>query len=177
MSKMKRWIDGNELMKMWDIKPIDLIDLILEGKITPYDFPQKTPYDISKDLEEDERFSEIINANLYGDPIGDHKFIEEKIGHFLFKFEAISNIEKEYQSDTIKEDKLSRKSTIHKERCRAIAALMWAKDPKFTIEDMISSDAINKYGCENKVYHEKTLRKWINDLCPNRNPGRRPNPQ
>jgi hypothetical protein len=27
------------------------------------------------------------------------------------------------------------------------------------------------------MFTEKTLRDWIKDLCPNRKPGRRPNPK
>ena len=67
-----------------------------------------------------------------------------------------------------------RKSTIHKERCRAIAALIWSKSPDVTIADMILRDEIAVFGCEGKIYSGGTLRNWINDLCPNRAPGRRP---
>jgi len=67
-----------------------------------------------------------------------------------------------------------RKEQAHREKCRAIATMLWEKTPNRTIEDMIRSDELNKFGCENKVYTEKTMREWIKDLCPNRNPGRRP---
>jgi hypothetical protein len=59
-----------------------------------------------------------------------------------------------------------------KERTRAIAALLWEKNPNITIADMIQKDEITKFGCESKIYAEKTLRNWIKDLCPNRSPGR-----
>lgn len=65
-------------------------------------------------------------------------------------------------------------SQRHRERCRAIAALLWSQDPNITIKDMSYCDEIATYGCEKKVYNENTLRDWIKDLCPNREPGRRP---
>lgn len=69
---------------------------------------------------------------------------------------------------------LARPSQRHKERCRAIAALLWANDPNVTIADMVLRDEIALYGCEGKNYTEQVLRTWISDLCPNRKPGRRP---
>jgi hypothetical protein len=51
--------------------------------------------------------------------------------------------------------------------------MIWAKEPERTIPDLATCDEITRYGCENKIYHEETLRRWIKDLCPNRQPGRR----
>jgi hypothetical protein len=62
----------------------------------------------------------------------------------------------------------------HKERCRAVAACIWKREPHLTIEDIIQHDDINDIACENRIYSAKTLREWIKDLCPNRQPGRRP---
>ena len=61
-----------------------------------------------------------------------------------------------------------------RERCRAIAQFLWMTDQGITIADMIFKDEITTIGCEGKNYGEKIVRSWINDLCPNRNPGRRP---
>ena len=61
-----------------------------------------------------------------------------------------------------------------KERCRAIAELLWKENQNITIADMICKDQITKIGCEETKYGEKVLRDWIKNLCPNRNPGRRP---
>lgn len=62
----------------------------------------------------------------------------------------------------------------HKERCRAIAEMLWEKHPEITIADMSLKNEIVKYGCEGKVYAEDTMRNWLKDLCPDRSPGRRP---
>ncbi|MBI4667466.1 MAG: hypothetical protein HY751_13775 [Nitrospinae bacterium] len=71
-------------------------------------------------------------------------------------------------------DKPLRNNQRHRERSRAIAQLLWKQNLKIKIEDMIHSDEINGIACEGKIYGPKTLRNWVNDLCPNRNPGRRP---
>lgn len=62
----------------------------------------------------------------------------------------------------------------HKERCRAVAECIWLRHPTMTIEDVIYHDEINGIACENRNYAAKTLREWMKDLCPNRQPGRRP---
>lgn len=62
----------------------------------------------------------------------------------------------------------------HRERCRAVAECIWMREPHLTIEDMIQHDDINGIACENRTYAAKTLREWLKDLCPNRQPGRRP---
>ncbi|RKX62138.1 MAG: hypothetical protein DRP37_02340 [Thermodesulfobacteriota bacterium] len=62
----------------------------------------------------------------------------------------------------------------HKKQCRKVAKSLWKKNPTMTIADMIQRDEITIGVCEDKAYKEKTIRKWINDLCPNRVPGRRP---
>ncbi len=70
-----------------------------------------------------------------------------------------------------------REARRHKERVRAIAALIWKGNPSKTIADMIQSDAINGIACENRnpVYSEDTLRKWVKDLNPQEGqPGRPP---
>lgn len=62
----------------------------------------------------------------------------------------------------------------HKERCRALAEYQWSKNAETTIAEMIQFEPIIKIGCEGKPYKPETLHGWINDLCPNRRPGRRP---
>lgn len=60
----------------------------------------------------------------------------------------------------------------HKERCRAIAEMMWSSDPSMTIAALILTDEITKFGCQCKIYSDGVLRDWVNDLAPNRSPGR-----
>lgn len=60
----------------------------------------------------------------------------------------------------------------HKIDSRAAALKLWSESPERTIQDMIQRDEI-AHACDGVVYGEKTIRNWINDLCPNRKPGRR----
>ena len=57
-------------------------------------------------------------------------------------------------------------------KCRDIAKIIWAKDPTITIVDMINEDEIVKASTKKngKLYTEKTVRNWIKDLCPDREP-------
>jgi hypothetical protein len=89
---------------------------------------------------------------------------------------------------TDEDQPLRRKSDRHRERCRAIAALLWQQDKEQdkeprTIADMIGKEVdgreiggkeIKEFGCEGLKYRKHTLRDWIKDLAPNREPGRRP---
>ncbi|WP_167631599.1 hypothetical protein [Mariprofundus ferrooxydans] len=65
-----------------------------------------------------------------------------------------------------------RNSQRHKERCRAIAALLWSTHSDITIADMAVSDAITMYGCEEKNYSERVIQNWIRDLHPDPKRGR-----
>jgi hypothetical protein len=60
-----------------------------------------------------------------------------------------------------------------RERCRAIAEMIWEQHPEITITQLIQSDLIFQFGCEREFRSEKAMRSWINDLCPNRGAGRR----
>lgn len=51
-----------------------------------------------------------------------------------------------------------------KERCRAIAEMLWDKDPSIKTKDMIVHPAIKKYGAG--MYVPKTIYGWIKDLAP-----------
>jgi hypothetical protein len=181
MSKYRRWIEADELMKRWEIGPLDLTDYVLESRLIAY-YRNKIPHDIKYDLMSGEELSEEymeINGK-WENALKKYVFIGDRITEFIFKYKDILNFEKEYQDDcpdivNIREKPLCHNGR-HRERCRALAAFLWEKYPDTTIEDMIKNYALIKYGCENKIplYHGKTLRKWIHDLCPNNKPGRRP---
>jgi len=65
-----------------------------------------------------------------------------------------------------------RPSQRHRRQCREVAEKIWAENPDITIADLVVSDEITQ-SCDGHIYQEKTIRGWINDLCPNRSPGRR----
>ena len=61
-----------------------------------------------------------------------------------------------------------------KQRCRAIAELLWRRDGKATLSDIYRHEWIRQVACSGSPPAEKTFRDWVKDLNPNRNPGRRP---
>ncbi|MDD3765431.1 MAG: hypothetical protein PHP86_19215 [Nevskiales bacterium] len=60
------------------------------------------------------------------------------------------------------------------ERCRAIAQLLWERDPTATLPDVFRHEWIQRIACEGRPVTEGTFRNWVKDLNPNRSPGRRP---
>jgi hypothetical protein len=181
MSNYLRWIDADKLMERWGIGSLDLTDYVLESKLIAYTRDKK-PHRTYYDLLDDEQLSfEWIEVDEKIErAIGTYVYFGDRVNEFIFRFSDILQFEKElsenYQNLPNNEEKPMRNDQRHKERCRALAGYLWEKHPDTTIKDMIQTDALIKYGCENRIprYHEKTLRKWIHDLCPNNKPGRRP---
>lgn len=64
----------------------------------------------------------------------------------------------------------------HRERARAVAALVWSRNPDITIADMIVRNEVNRIACEGgqRIYNETVLRRWIKDLRPQGQPTGRP---
>jgi hypothetical protein len=83
----------------------------------------------------------------------------------------------ETPTDSEEESRPLRRSKIDRERCRAIAKVIWEREQDTTIADMINRREIIEHGCYGHRYSEGTLRNWIKDLAPNRAPGRRPSAQ
>lgn len=65
-----------------------------------------------------------------------------------------------------------RPSQKHRLACRKVAEEIWEKFPTLTIVAMSKKPEI-KEACDSMEYTEKTIRRWVNDLCPNRKGGRR----
>ena len=107
------------------------------------------------------------------------KFIEnyrEIVTRRIFSYADIWQLKEKHLKkviDCIKSKKTMRPSYNHKKTCRRVAKKIWEKDATITIADMCICDEISE-ACNGEIYPEPTLRKWIKDLCPNRNPGRRP---
>jgi hypothetical protein len=119
----------------------------------------------------------------FGQPISDQFFLgmcshgNFSISEAWFKTSDVEKVEKELQIKpkpfTGKKERKLRPEQKHRENCRVIAEQLWKKDPKITIADMAVSEEIYN-ACDEIMYTEKTIRKWIKELCPDRSPGRRP---
>jgi len=63
--------------------------------------------------------------------------------------------------------------TIHHERCRAVAELLWSMEPDIEIAKMAQRSEIVQYGCEGHDYDVRTVCRWLASLKVDRRPGRR----
>jgi len=63
--------------------------------------------------------------------------------------------------------------TIHHERCRAVAELLWSMEPDIEIAKMAQRSEIAQYGCEGHDYDVRTVCRWLASLKVDRRPGRR----
>ena len=72
-----------------------------------------------------------------------------------------------------------KRSTIHHERCRAVAELLWSMEPEMTIAEMARRSEIIQFGCEGHEYDMRTISRWLASLKADRRPGqpRKKNPE
>jgi hypothetical protein len=64
-----------------------------------------------------------------------------------------------------------KRSTIHHERSRAVAELLWSITPGLSIAEMARREEIIKYGCEGREYDMRTVSRWLASLKEERRPG------
>ena len=64
-----------------------------------------------------------------------------------------------------------KRTTIHHERCRAVAELLWSMEPGIPIAEMARRAEIVQYGCEGKEYDMRTVSRWLASLKADRRPG------
>lgn len=156
MNRVRQYISGDNLIKRWNISLMDLLRLVLESKLTAYG-------NYGNPLLPTMKFT--ITETDYSVGIGGCYFLLEDI----ISFERSEVIKEDVPSIDIP---LTRTSTKYRERCRAIAGLLWELNPKTTIASMIMKKEFLKYGCEGVEYTINTRRGWIADLCPNAKAGR-----
>lgn len=158
ITKSVRVINEKDLQERWDIDREELWSVVEERNLEPVD-----PLGVKiEDFEElDQR---LLRYSLY-DEI-----------RWYFQLSDVEHIEKEHKIEPKTPGNQNRPklrpNQWHNLRSREVAKELWKKDPKITIADMIMRDEIAA-ACDGRLYNEKTLRKWIKDLCPDRLPGRR----
>jgi hypothetical protein len=59
----------------------------------------------------------------------------------------------------------------HRLACRAVAERLRKENPNMRPHEMILKNEIAQ-ACEGKHYADETIRRWVNDICPNRRPGK-----
>jgi hypothetical protein len=171
MSQFRKWITGAEAMKLLNISRLDLIELVKDRKLQAHDHLTGEPV-------------EIMNRPagfLFGDDFGSVSIKHAPGGGYTFGPALISPKGVESCAFLITEMESLRKTQLKKRRnedkwdmVRKEAIKKWESNPHITIHDMALSDEIIEI--LGSKYAEKTIRKHIKDLCPNRSQGRRPVP-
>ena len=64
-----------------------------------------------------------------------------------------------------------KRTTIHHERCRAVAELLWSMEPGIPIAEIARRTEIVQYGCEGHEYDMRTVSRWLASLKADRHPG------
>jgi hypothetical protein len=156
MSKLRKWLTGSEVMKRLDISSLDLYELAEDNRpLRAYD-----PFTgrVMGDYLQLQKIDVLINPLRLRGP-----GVELEKCYFLVS--QVEALEKTQQKPKPRnEDKW--------DVVRRKAAELWKSDPTITIADMASRDEITLILGRN--YADKTIKEHIKDLCPNRNPGRRP---
>jgi hypothetical protein len=183
MDSSLRWITAEELKDRWKMKDFEIAKILLEFDIKAHDLIEDRELSIKANNNYlDFCFDEspaYIEENYYtiADVIRKLQYLMFKLSYIeLFENDQLNNANRNLPPDCEVEVKL-RPNQRHKERCRAVAELIWKSTPDITIDDMARKDEINGIACEKKDYTVDTIRTWIKDLCPNRAPGRRPKPE
>jgi hypothetical protein len=162
-SKIKT-IGLDEICSRWEADEMDVYQTLLTFQLNPVD-PVGLPLDV-------QRISDLINVE---------KILSDS--DLLYSRSDIERIEQEcgitpnINAQPESTGKKLKHNQIQRLECRKIAEKLWKTDPTITIEDMIRKDELAKFSFQkdgSKMYSLTTLRVWINDLCPNRDPGRRP---
>ena len=162
IAKSSKVINEKELQERWDITNTELWSVVQECNLEPVD-----PLGVK--IEDFEQLQQHLLP---------YSFYDQLV--WYFRLSDIEQIEKEHKVEPKtpgnEKHRILRPSRLHNWKCREIAEELWKKDPRMTIADMIMRDEITA-ACDGKLYNEKTLRKWIKDLCPDRSHGRRPKRQ
>jgi hypothetical protein len=185
MDSSLRWITVEELKDRWKMTDYEIAKILLEFDIDPYHKKTELPTNYGAIKEMWDFDNEKVRARN-GKPwkFMDVNYVIDELQFLMFNLRNIELFEKKrLDNDNVNlkpDDKVEikyRPNQKHRERCRAIAESIWKYNPDTTIADMAINDDITGIACEGKIYAEKTIREWIKDLCPNRSPGRRPEPK
>jgi hypothetical protein len=175
MSKLRRWLTGAAVMKRLDISRLDLLELVKGGRLPAHGQLTGELVEIGNGPA-----SFLPHDSFAGPPIkrvpGGYTFVREHEA----RIDQVSPEEIEGCAFLIADMEALKKSqpeakTRNKamwDRVREKAAELWESDSTITLADMVLREEITLI--TGKLYAEKTIRRYINDLCPNHNPGRRP---
>lgn len=152
----KKTISARELMKQWNMNSIDFVDFVANNLPKLYPIGNSAPFLVPYNNET----LQTINFNLFESTTGRVRILKG-IDSVYFFVDDVRRFED--HNKPAKETKLQKQKRL----ARQEAQTLWQKDPTITIADMTMQNV------SGKDYGERTVRNWIKDLAPNRNPGRR----
>lgn len=80
------------------------------------------------------------------------EIVDEESNNFLAKLYKVKEV-------------TPRKNQLVRERCRTIAAILWAQNPNYQIKQVIDHEWMEHFS-EAMTYGKRTIREWIKDLDP-----------
>jgi hypothetical protein len=177
MSKLRKWLTGAEVIKLLDISILDLIGLAQDGKLHAHNHLTGEHVEIGN-----HPLSFLADDGFAGSPIkripGGYAFVRDEERKSIVlpeKIESCAFLITEVNDLKGAQPKIKRQNADKWNMVRKYVAEEWEKNPDITIIDIGRSDEVTKILGKN--YHNKTIRKQIKDLCPNRSPGARPKPR
>ena len=162
-SRSRKGMSGKDLMMRWDIADAELLDIVADHRLGATD-PVGVPLGFSE-------IEQLLSTGCINE------------SDLLFKVDDVERFEKEHgikpTDKAIGMPKKPKHDALCKQRCREIAQKIWKKDPTITIHaigEMEEILAVTKRQ-DGDLYAEKTIRKWIKDLNPNKGRHGRPKKQ
>ena len=171
-------ISWKELSKRWKKSDYELKDRFVRKGLIPYNSEGQaiSPQEVLLNVEDKRDSSEKIKDwTKLGTPMSETETesMFTKLQDMHFDFNNVKALEKEW---SLKKDRKLTHGQRCKSLCRTVAQQFWDEDATITIADMIKKKEIIEVSKKSngKLYGEDTVHNWIMNLCPNRDPGRRP---
>ena len=162
-SRSRKGMSGKDLMMRWDIADAELLDIVADHRLGATD-----PVGVSLDFSEIEQ---LLSTGCINE------------SDLQFKVDDVERFEKEHgikpTDKAIGIPKKPKHDALCKQRCREIAQEIWKKDPAITIQaigEMEEILAVTKRQ-DGDFYTDKTIRRWIKNLNPNKGRHGRPKKQ
>jgi hypothetical protein len=85
------------------------------------------------------------------------------------ELKLVPHTKESIQAIPAKKEQAPRKCQIMKERCQAVAGVLWAEDPHLEIKQVVGHPYMKKFGyCGNHTqnYEDRTIHEWIKCMDP-----------
>jgi len=159
------------VLRMWPLSSVNRVyDFVVDGRSEPSLLENLCLAEMAQPagwrLEFEPEGIEIIGRNRF------HQVAEVLQDSAIVLTDALIAVEEHLNiSPKLADQEQPRDS--RKQRCRAVAQILWERDPRATLPDIFQSEWVQRIACESRPPSDKTFREWVKDLNPDRSPGRR----